>query len=117
MLLLVNLQAAPVPSEPIPLSLTFFLIKTGIYENVTTIQYGDRIHFQLWVQFPLNNSDINVEIFTTTNDTQVIIVCNPTMSMVGSNLNVPQISPVLDSINNGSYVSDSTTATINLGLQ
>jgi hypothetical protein len=100
MLIVVYLQAAPVPSQAVPSAVTFYLIKTGQYENVTTISYGDRVHYQLWVQFPAGNTDISVEIFTATNNSQVILTCNPTMTWVGSNLNVTTISPVLDSVNN-----------------
>ena len=101
-------QAAPVPSQAIPSSLTFYLIKTGQYENVTTVRYGDRVHYQLWVQFPSGNTDISVEIFSATNNTQIILTCNPKILSIGSNLNAQYIAPVLDSVNNYSspnYVS------------
>ena len=65
---------------------------------------GSKIHFQLQILFPLGTSDLLVELFTPDNDTTVMVICSPTVTFVGSNLNVNTSAslPVMSSLD-GSY--------------
>lgn len=87
--------------------MTFYLFKTGQYNFTTVMSVGTKVHFQLQIEFPIGNMDLLVELFTPDNTSTIMIICNPQIVWVGSNIkfNTSQAAPVMDSLDGSLNVS------------
>ncbi|XP_023933545.1 uncharacterized protein LOC106160201 [Lingula anatina] len=95
--------------SPIPDNLTFYLER---HPNITQIYDGTELSFRVTIHFPSGSSDVVVELFSSDNDTTQAMLCNPRVVHVGDNLNMGNVTPVLESVyGNGIY----DRAILNLG--
>jgi len=96
-------------SVPFVSNVTFSLIKTGDYNNTATVLVGSKVHFQLEITLPVGTTDLLVELFTPDNDTLVMTLCDPQITLVGYNIHYTNTDVnstiTLDSVHNTHYVS------------
>lgn len=85
--------------------MTFALEKIGENANVTEIAQGTQLSFRLFIHFTNGTTDMTVEIFTPANQTTIMILCPPIISYVGSNLQINEVTPVLESKSQTALVS------------
>lgn len=85
------------PTNAVPSFMTFALEKIGENANVTEIAQGTQLSFRLFIHFTNGTTDMTVEIFTPANQTTIMILCPPIISYVGSNLQINEVTPVLES--------------------
>ena len=88
-------------------NVTFSLIKTGIYNWTATMYVGTRVHFQLQIAFPYGTTDLTVELFTPHNDSAIVTLCSPQITLVGTNIQYTNANATFtpDPIPNTLYVS------------
>lgn len=79
-------------------NVTFDLKKKYPYNDTTEMKVGSRVRFQLTITFPIEDTDMLVELFTPDNDTTVMILCDVNVTKVGNSLgfNGSKV-PVMDS--------------------
>ena len=87
--------------------MTFYLEKSGIYENTTEMRVGSKVKLELLIHLPLGTTDMLVELFTPDNDTTVMVICNPEVTHVGDSLNITadDVTAVLDAKDSSANVS------------
>ncbi|XP_061187043.1 uncharacterized protein LOC133195201 [Saccostrea echinata] len=96
-------------------NVTFDLTKKYPYNETTEMKVGSRVRFQLIITFPIEDTDMLVELFTPDNETTVMILCDVNVTNVGSSLtfNGSKI-PTMDARETGSVMYD--RAIINFGV-
>ena len=70
----------------IPDNVTFTLEKLGKWENLTEINVGSKVEFQLTVHFPAGVTEVLIELFTPDNASIIMSLCDVTVKAIGSNL-------------------------------
>ncbi|KAK3109020.1 hypothetical protein FSP39_021316 [Pinctada imbricata] len=101
------------PSSPVD-NVTFTLTKMDPYVNTTTMSVGSRVRFQLTITFPAYETDMLVELFTPDNETTVMILCDVSVTSIGSKLvYTGSTNATMDAREAGSIMYD--RAIINLG--
>lgn len=67
-------------------NVTFDLTKKYPYNETTEMKVGSRVRFQLTITFPVDDTDMLVELFTPDNETTVMILCDVNVTYIGSSL-------------------------------
>ncbi len=78
------IQAASGPG--VAENMTVEMTKLGSCVNKTNMTVGDRCQLQLEIQIPDVDTSLLVEVFTPDNETTVMVICDPQVTFVGSNL-------------------------------
>ena len=64
------------------------MMKSGDSASVTEVKIGDTINLNISIGLPAIVQPFTLEIFTPEGQDPVMSICNPTITSVGSNLNV-----------------------------
>lgn len=85
--------------------MTFDLKKKYPYNETTEMKVGSRVRFQLTITFPIEDTDMLVELFTPDNETTVMILCDVNVTAIGSSLSFNGSKvPDMDSRETGSVM-------------